>query len=113
MKRKVKEINMPNLTSGRDRTSKVNYEYLDLIPSTTLLEFAKNKKYFIRTYGCQGNIRDSEVLSGLLEKAGLVECQKVEESDVVIINTCAVRENAEDKVYGEIGILKNIKEKIN
>ena len=69
----------------------------------------KGKKYFIRTYGCQGNLRDSEVIAGILEFLGYTKADKVENADVVLLNTCAVRENAEEKVFGEIGALKKLK----
>ena len=69
----------------------------------------KDKKYFIRTYGCQGNEADSEVIAGILEFLGYSKANEAENADVVILNTCAVRENAEDKVFGEIGALKKIK----
>ncbi len=72
---------------------------------------AKNRKYLIRTYGCQANVRDEETMSGLLELAGFSKTDDVKEADIVILNTCAVRENAEDKVFGEIGNLKHLKEK--
>jgi len=73
--------------------------------------FAKGRSYFIRTYGCQANIRDEEVFAGYLEKAGFVRSETSESANVVVINTCAVRENAEDKIYGEIGLCKANKDK--
>ena len=69
-------------------------------------EYGEGRKYFIKTFGCQGNVRDEEVLGGFLELAGMTKAVKEEEADVVLINTCAVRENAEEKVYGEIGKFK-------
>ena len=69
-------------------------------------EYGEGRKYFIKTFGCQGNVRDEEVLGGFLELAGMSKAAKEEEADVVLINTCAVRENAEEKVYGEIGKFK-------
>jgi tRNA-2-methylthio-N6-dimethylallyladenosine synthase len=73
--------------------------------------FAKGRSYFIRTYGCQANIRDEEVFAGYLEKAGFVKADSAENANVVLINTCAVRENAEEKIYGEIGLCKANKDK--
>ena len=67
------------------------------------------KKYFVRTYGCQGNQADGETIAGILEFIGYTKTDEVEEADVVLLNTCAVRENAEDKVFGEIGALKRLK----
>ncbi|HBX25134.1 MAG TPA: tRNA (N6-isopentenyl adenosine(37)-C2)-methylthiotransferase MiaB, partial [Firmicutes bacterium] len=62
--------------------------------------------YLIKTFGCQANVRDEEVLSGYLEKAGFKKTLDDSKANLVIINTCAVRENAEEKVYGEIGKFK-------
>lgn len=62
------------------------------------------------TYGCQQNENDTERIRGMLAEAGYDFCEKAEDADLVIYNTCAVRENAEDRVYGRLGILKHIKE---
>ena len=61
------------------------------------------------TYGCQQNVSDSEILSGMLELMGYSLIDNHKEADVVVFNTCAVREHAELKVYGNIGALKPIK----
>lgn len=58
------------------------------------------KKYFITTYGCQANIRDSENLAGMLEALGMEESKQLEQSDLILVNTCSVRQASEDKVYG-------------
>ncbi|MDD5669966.1 MAG: MiaB/RimO family radical SAM methylthiotransferase [Candidatus Omnitrophica bacterium] len=60
-------------------------------------------RVFLRTFGCQMNVRDSEVIAGLLKQAGYVIIDQESEADVVIFNTCAVRQHAEDKVWSEIG----------
>ncbi|MBR4723198.1 MAG: tRNA (N6-isopentenyl adenosine(37)-C2)-methylthiotransferase MiaB [Clostridia bacterium] len=62
------------------------------------------------TYGCQQNENDTERIRGILRDAGYGFCERAEDADLVIYNTCAVRENAEDKVYGRLGILRHIKE---
>ena len=62
------------------------------------------------TYGCQQNENDTERIRGMLRDAGYDFCESEQEADVVIYNTCAVRENAEDRVYGRLGILKHIKQ---
>ena len=67
------------------------------------------RTYEVRTFGCQMNVHDSERLSGLLEAAGYVEGEPGE-SDVVVFNTCAVRENADNKLYGNLGILHEKKQ---
>ena len=105
---KTRIINSPDLIKARDRSKcetvflKANPKHLD-----DLKVLARGKKYFIHTYGCQANIRDEETMRGILEKVGYVRTEVPAEADVIILNTCAVRENAEDKVYGEIGNLKN------
>ena len=70
-----------------------------------------NKKYTIITYGCQMNHHDSEKISYLLENLGYEKEHDIEKSDFIIYNTCLVRENAELKVYGQLGALKNLKRK--
>lgn len=77
----------------------------------SLKRFASNKLYYIRTYGCQANTRDEEIMAGYLEEAGFRRTPNPREADLAIINTCAVRENAEEKIYGEIGSYKSNKEK--
>jgi tRNA-2-methylthio-N6-dimethylallyladenosine synthase len=67
------------------------------------------RTYEVRTYGCQMNVHDSERLSGLLEDAGYVPAPEGETADVVVFNTCAVRENADNRLYGNLGHLRPIK----
>lgn len=69
----------------------------------------KIKKYYIRTYGCQANVLDGQTIEGILQEVGYETTEDPREADVIILNTCAVRENAEDKVFGEIGSLKALK----
>jgi len=69
------------------------------------------RTYEVRTFGCQMNVHDSERLSGSLESAGYVRADAGEEADVVVINTCAVRDNAAGKLYGTLGHLKSRKDK--
>ena len=68
-----------------------------------------NKTYFIITHGCLANERDSEVIGGILESAGFIRNSNIEKADLILVNTCAIREGAEDKVLGEIGALKRYK----
>ena len=68
-----------------------------------------NKSFYIRTYGCQANERDSETLRGMLEAMAFAEVQNPEEADLILMNTCAIRKNAEDKVFGELGQLRRLK----
>src|ERR671917_599929 len=67
------------------------------------------RTYEVRTYGCQMNVHDSERLTGLLEEAGYVAAPAGEQADVVVFNTCAVRENADNKLYGNLGHLAPVK----
>ena len=67
------------------------------------------RTYEVRTYGCQMNVHDSERLSGLLESAGYARAGASETADVVVLNTCAVRENADNKLYGNLGHLAPVK----
>ena len=76
-----------------------------------LKEFAKGRSFYIRTYGCQANLRDEEIMAGYLTAAGFARTQDPRKASLAIINTCAVRENAEEKVYGEIGSYKINKQK--
>lgn len=66
-------------------------------------------KYFITTFGCQMNVHESEKLAGVLEKRGAVSCEKIEDADIIIFNTCAIREGAQDRAVGNIGALKKLK----
>ena len=67
------------------------------------------KTFFIRTYGCQMNFRDSEKLSGLLTQLGYTAAQSQEDAGLILYNTCCVRESAEDKIWGHLSRLKNLK----
>ena len=71
----------------------------------------KNLKYYILTMGCQLNENDSEKLCGMVEEMGYNPTEDYTEADLVLFNTCCVRENAEDKLFGKLGELKRIKEK--
>jgi tRNA-2-methylthio-N6-dimethylallyladenosine synthase len=68
------------------------------------------RTYEVRTYGCQMNVHDSERISGLLDAAGYVPAQPDSPPDVVVFNTCAVRENADNRLYGNLGHLKPVKD---
>ena len=68
-------------------------------------------KYFIVTYGCQMNVHESEKIAGILENMGYTEAQEREDADIIVFNTCAIREGAEDRVFGNVGNLKKMKKK--
>lgn len=82
-------------------------EYLDKVKS---LNIGKNLKYTIYTMGCQLNENDSEKISGMLEHMQYVRCESIEDADFIIFNTCCVRENAEDKLFGKLGEVKKLRE---
>ncbi len=69
----------------------------------------ERRKYAVRTYGCQMNEHDSERISGLLEADGLIPAVSEEEADVIVLNTCCIRENADNRLYGALGNLKTLK----
>ena len=100
--------NRPDLKSARKRT-KSEVEIKEYANINNIKDIGKDKKYIIQTHGCQANEADSEVLKGLLESQGFTPTEHLEDSDLVIINTCAIRENAENKVFGELGRLKSYK----
>lgn len=70
-----------------------------------------DRKYFTITYGCQMNESDTERINGQLSELGYTEAADMDEADIIILNTCSIRQNAEEKVYGKIGEIKRVKEK--
>lgn len=70
----------------------------------------KNKHYLIHTYGCQMNVHDSEILAGMLVQLGYTQTSQESEADLILINTCTIRDKAEQKVFGKLGTLKKLKE---
>ncbi len=100
-------MNLPNLLDAKKRT--INKpEYLEY--ENLLNLFGVNKKYMLRTYGCQMNEHDSENISGLLESVGFEKTDLIEEADLILLNTCAIRENAHNKVFGFLGRIKHLKQ---
>ena len=69
------------------------------------------RRYLVRTFGCQMNEHDSERISGLFEEDGMVRADDLAAADVVLLNTCCIRENADNRLYGNLGQLKALKEK--
>ena len=104
-------MQIPNMLEAkkRNRNKDTEFIYVDPIKNNKFLD----KKYYIRTYGCQMNVHDSEEIAGMLENLGFVPTDEMEDADLVLLNTCAIRENAHDKVFGFLGRCKHIKEKIN
>ena len=99
-------MNLPNLKEARLRTDK---KPAFLEAKNIKSEKFKNKKYYIRTYGCQMNVHDSEEIKGILQNLGFTETDLLASADIVVLNTCAIRENAHDKVFGFLGRLKHLK----
>ena len=83
------------------------YEYMEKVNK---MNEGQNLQYAIYTMGCQLNENDSEKISGMLEKMGYSKTEEIQSADIVIFNTCCVRENAEDKLFGKIGEMKRQKE---
>ena len=69
----------------------------------------KDKSFYIKTFGCQMNEHDSEIMAGLMEEAGYSEVLTEEEAEIFILNTCSVRENADKSFFGSLGRLKKYK----
>ena len=100
-------MNIPDMNHEKSR----NKENVEFIYNNPIISDKFNgKKYFIRTYGCQMNVHDSEEISALLENLGYDKVDDIEDADIVVLNTCAIRENAHDKVFGFLGICKHLKE---
>ena len=76
----------------------------------SLKNLGKGKTYFIKTYGCQMNVHDTENIKAILEEMGFKEVDIMEKADLILLNTCAIRENAHNKVFGMIGRIKHLKE---
>ena len=104
-------ISIPNLCDAKEKLKENKITYSNITITNETKKANEGKKYLIKTYGCQANVRDGEMISGLLEAANFAKTENAKEADIIIINTCAVRENAEDKVFGELGNLKALRSK--
>ena len=102
---------LPSLEKAKCRTKKeVLVKTNDYIIKENLKELGLNKKYFIKTYGCQMNEHDSENIKAILEEMSFEYTDEMEDSDLILLNTCAIRENAHNKVFGYLGRIKHLKE---
>jgi tRNA-2-methylthio-N6-dimethylallyladenosine synthase len=99
----------PNLKEARRRRKNTVQHLNDFSIPEDIIGIGKGKHFLIQTYGCQMNAHDSEVMAGIFEELGYEGTEKEEEADIILLNTCAIRENAENKVFGEIGHLKALK----
>ncbi|WDM23926.1 tRNA (N6-isopentenyl adenosine(37)-C2)-methylthiotransferase MiaB [Paenibacillus polymyxa] len=107
-----REINImaePNHRKEKQRGKEdVQVLYDNAVPDE-LKHIGEGKHYIVYTFGCQMNEHDSETIKGLLEQMGYQSTEDRKEADIILLNTCAIRENAEDKVFGELGHLKHLK----
>ncbi|KAA8787443.1 tRNA-2-methylthio-N6-dimethylallyladenosine synthase [Paenibacillus sp. 4624] len=107
-----REINIkaePNHRQEKQRGKEdIQVLYETAVPEE-LKTIGKGKHYIVYTYGCQMNEHDSETIKGLLETMGYQATEDRKAADLILLNTCAIRENAEDKVFGELGHLKTLK----
>lgn len=108
--KKIDKYDLPSIIQARKRSNK---DTLNLRENFVIADYLKNlgqnKKYFIRTFGCQANIMDTENMRGILNLMNYQETEEASEADLILLNTCAVRKNAEDKVLGIIGNYKHLK----
>ncbi len=102
-------MNLPNYKEARKREK--NYKRISYILDKDYIGKYSRKTYFLKTYGCQMNEHDSENIKALLEKMGFIEIEDYEKADLVLLNTCSIRENAHNKAFGMLGRLKHLKEK--
>jgi len=103
---------VPSLKEAKIRTKKENIVKVDEYKiDDSLKKIGVNKKYFIKTYGCQMNEHDSENIRAILEDMSYTSTDDMEEADLILLNTCAIRENAHNKVFGYLGRAKNLKER--
>lgn len=103
-------LNRPSLIKARNRRpQRIQYQCFNLDIPEKVQATLSGKFYYIHTYGCQANVRDEESMAGLLESAGMKRTDMAVDASVIILNTCAIRANAEDKLFGEIGSIKALK----
>ncbi|WAA13523.1 tRNA (N6-isopentenyl adenosine(37)-C2)-methylthiotransferase MiaB [Fervidibacillus halotolerans] len=103
-------VYMPPSLKEAKRRGKEQIEYLkDYEVPEELKGMGNGKKFFIRTYGCQMNEHDTEVMAGIFVELGYEPTENTDDADVILLNTCAIRENAENRVFGELGHLKSLK----
>lgn len=99
----------PSLKEAKKRGKEEVAYHKDFAIQPEFLGMGQGRKFFIRTFGCQMNEHDTEVMAGIFLQLGYTPTQSVQEANVILLNTCAIRENAENKVFGELGHYKKIK----
>ena len=102
-------MNMPNLKEARKRTNKevITKKYRSNMKNKEVL---KDKTFYLKTYGCQMNEHDSENMKAILKEQGMKEVTDFEDADLIMLNTCSIRENAHNKVFGMLGRIKHLKQ---
>ena len=104
-------MNLPNLKEAKVRTNKkIRIIKDDYKIDSEMKKIGEGKKYYIKTYGCQMNVHDSENLAAILEDMSFSASESMEDADIILLNTCAIRENAHNKMYGFLGRVKHLKE---
>ena len=104
-------MKIPNLKDAKVRTrNKSITKENEYILNDNLRVLGKGKTYFVNTYGCKMNEHDSENIKAILEDMTFTEVDDMEKADIIILNTCAIRENAHNKVFGMLGRIKHLKE---
>ena len=108
----IKQMHIkPSYAEARKRTKEEVKILTDAyIMNNELSKIGIGKKYHIITYGCQANERDSETISAILEDMSFIKTDNMEDADLILLNTCAIRENAHNKVFGMLGRIKHMKE---
>ena len=101
-------MHLPDYKEARTR-DKRDYKRVHFELDPEFYNKYSGKKYFIKTYGCQMNEHDSENIAALLEQLGFQKVDKYQDADLVILNTCSIRENAHNKAFGMLGRLKHLK----
>jgi len=105
-------MELPDYVKARQRSKKKVLRE-DYVLDEELKKIGSGKKYFLKTYGCQMNEHDSENLKAMLEELGFIEVDDYNDADLVLLNTCSIRENAHNKAFGMLGRLKHVKESTN
>lgn len=102
-------MNMPNLKEARKKTNKevITKKYRSNMKNKEVL---KDKTFYLKTYGCQMNEHDSENMKAILKEQGMKEVTDFEDADLIMLNTCSIRENAHNKVFGMLGRIKHLKQ---
>lgn len=108
-RRDLSKYFLPNINRARKRLETAQVLKEDFQVPTNLIGYGINKKFHIKTFGCQSNVRDTETMMGILELIGYTHTDNIKEADLVLLNTCAIRDHAEQKVFADIGILDKIK----